>query len=334
MAKVHLVSVYGDEKYDKNVHYALEALKRSAVLDIYGVHTLTEDPAEADIILFVEMGIIGMFAEPVRAHPLYHRYPEKCFLSDPSDDVWPIVPGIYPSLKKEHFSPEQTRTGFYLQQEGPYIQYCPITGKERYLAAFIGSINTHPLRGQFLKFGRSDICVLDTSKETPHVRYHGTPEEKDAFWRRYADSVRDALFSLCPRGRGPGSIRLFESMEMGRGCVILSDKWIPNESVDWESFSIRVPEAEVDRVPEMLDAIRDRAQEMGIRARQEWEKWFSEPVRFHHLAKLCVDMMRARKLHGPLRRIRYYSYIANPRNWRAYLRSKAILYRRNGKIYW
>src|SRR5579884_101947 len=334
MARVYLLSVYEDQAYDPNTHYALESLKHSAAIDRFRIHTLVSDAAEADIILFVEMGTTGMFAEVVRAHPLYRRYPQKCFLYDWSDHVFPVIPGIYSSLRKEHFSPEHTRSGFYLLPENPYIQNSPVSGKEKYLAAFVGSLKNHPVRQAFLKFGRDDIYLLDSSKESYRILYHGTPEEKDLFWQRYAASIRDALFSLCPRGLGPGTIRLYESMKMGRACVILSDEWVPNDGVDWDSFAVRLPESEVHRTPEILDSLRDRAAEMGRRARQEWEDWFSEPVRFHRMVELCLSMKNARRQYGFLRRIKHYHHIARPGNWRMYVRSKAILYRRNKKIYW
>lgn len=334
MAKVHLVSVYEGQPYEPNLHYALEDIKKSATLDSLGVHTVTTDADEADIILFVEMGTTGMFAEPVRSHQLYRRYPEKCFLYDWGDDFWPVLPGIYASLQKRYFAADHTRTGFYVLPENPYIQYRPVTGQEEYLASFVGSFNTHPLRMDFLKYQRDDIYIQDTSKESYRTRYHGTPEEKDAFWRRYADSIGNASFSLCPRGRGPGSIRLYESMKMGRACVILADEWVPNDFVDWNSFSIRLSEADVVSVPDVLDQFHSKAAEMGARARQEWERWFSEPVRFHHLTELCFTMLNQRKTHGLLRRLPHYRHIVNPGNWRMYFRSKAILYRRTKKLYW
>ena len=67
---------------------------------------------------------------------------------------------------------------------------------------------------------------------------------------------------------------------MGRACIILSDEWVPNEGVDWEPFSIRVPKADVAGVPDLLDGLRHRTKKMGEHARQEWEKWFSEKYDF------------------------------------------------------
>jgi hypothetical protein len=144
--------------------------------------------------------------------------------------------------------------------------------------------------------------------------------------------MANARFSLCPRGRGAGSIRLFESMKMGRPCIILSDDWQPNDGVDWNAFSIRVPESEAARIPDILERHADRAAEMGLRARAEWEKWLSEKVRFHRVIELCLDIQRCRSRFGRLDRLYHLRHIAlHPRH---YLSSKRVLYKRDGKIWW
>jgi len=72
-------------------------------LDVFGEHTLVEDPREADIILFGEMnqarqGVCGIFMPsgfgPTRS---YRRFPGKCFLFDSGDTFFPVLPGVYAS---------------------------------------------------------------------------------------------------------------------------------------------------------------------------------------------------------------------------------------------
>src|SRR5215470_754934 len=336
MAQIALLSVDDDlSEYDETKHFAVRALRASASQDRFGKHVLTEDHQAADIILFVAMGTCGDFAERVRAHPLYRKYPEKSFLFDSADHIRPVLPGLYASLHKKDYSPAHTRTAFYLMPENPLIDYRPITGTEKYLAAFVGSMNTHPVREGLFKYDRPDIRVLDSSKESYRIRYHGTPSEKADFWKRYADSISDALFSLCPRGRGPGSIRLYESMKTGRACIILADEWVPNEGVDWESFAVFVPEKDVAGIPILLERLKPRAKEMGERARAEWEKWFAEDVRFLVVAELCLDMKAQRRLHGALRRIYHLRHIVSSgANLRRYMISKKHLYKNHNRIFW
>jgi hypothetical protein len=334
MAKVYLTSVYEDGRpYDPNLHFALHALRQSARIDQFGLHALTDCAQDAEIVLFAEMALIGMFAEPIRAHPIYRRHAQKCFLYDWSDHFWPVVPGIYASLREQHYALGHTRSGFYLQPENPYIDHRPVTGREAYLASFVGSFETHPVRWHFAELGRPGIYVSDTSEDSYRVRYHGTPREKEVFYRRYADAMADALFSLCPRGYGSGSVRLYESMKLGRACIILSDEWVPNDGVDWPAFSVRVPEAEVHRLPDVLECHRTKAAEMGLRARAEWELWFSEPVRFHRMVELCLAI-RAHREHGLRQRLRDHRHLLPPSNWLDYARSKVRLYKQTKKLYW
>src|SRR5690348_17280570 len=284
MAKVLVASSNSSFPFDVWRHSTAFLLRHSAELAGSAEYCLTEDPEEADLILFGEM---------VRAHPLYKRYPGKCFVFDSGDSILPSVPGVYASLSKDQYRLGYTRTGFYLYLiQNPFLNHRPCSGREKYLASFVGSKRTHPVREKLFKFGRDDIYVKDTSNYGQRITYHGSPTERARFWAEYADSIADAKFSLCPRGRGTGSIRLFESMKMGRACVVLSDDWQPNDGVDWSEFAIFVPEKEVDRVPGILEQLEHRAPHMGARARQAWEERFSEQARFRYVVELCLDIQK------------------------------------------
>jgi Exostosin family len=335
MARVLIVSSNSDFPFDVWKHSTAFLLKHSAQLDRFGRHTLTEDPAEADIILFAEMGTAGKFAEMVRSHPHYRRFPEKCFLFDSADFCCPTVRGLYASLTEEKYRLGYARTGFYLYLiENAFVTRRPYTGDEKHLASFMGSRLTHPVRDKLFQFGRSDIYAKDTSAYVEQMRHHGAPGERARLWEEYADTMADSRFSLCPRGRGAGSIRLFESMKMGRACVIISDAWRPNENVNWGEFSIRVAECDVERIPEILEREEHHAAEMGARARHAWEEHFSEQVRFHRIVELCLEMQEQAGNGRLTRWTRILRQVAPPRNLRWYLNSKKGLYRITGKIYW
>lgn len=335
MSKVLILSANRDSPFDEWRHGTAFLLKHSAELDSFGQHRLTEDPVEADIILFAEMGMCGQFAELVRAHPYYRRFPQKCFLFDSGDLFFPSLRGIYASLRIDQYCPGYTRTGFYIYLvENPFIVSRPCSGKEEYLASFVGSQKTHSVRKGLFEFDRSDIYVKDTSADSYRITYHGDPAERAKFWAEYADAIANAKFSLCPRGRGAGSIRLYESMKMGRACVILSDDWHADEDIAWDEFSIRIAERDVANLPEILDRNANRAVEMGARARQVWEEKFSESVRFHRVTEMCLDMQGHGGRGGWPTHMRTLRRIANPRNLRNYLMSKKFLYRNNRKVYW
>ena len=333
MANVIIISSSTTNVFDPWDQGTTLLLRHSAELDIFGRHTLVEDPRKADLIIFGEMDKYGFFAERVRAHPYYRKYPEKCFLFDSSDSPFLVLPGIYACLTRQQYRRNHTRTGFYLYViENPFIQHRPLTGQEPFLASFIGNSGTHPVREQILAIRRPDFLLRDTGKTSYRMAYEADPAERPPFWEEYADAMSNALFSLCPRGLGAGSIRLYESMKMGRPCIILADAWQPNAGVDWDAFSIRIPESEASQIPEILERNADRAVEMGLRARAEWEKWFSEKVRFHRVVELCLDIQRCRGRFGPLERLYHLRHI--PLHPRLYLRSKKWLFKRDGKIWW
>ena len=73
---------------------------------------------------------------------------------------------------------------------------------------------------------------------------------------------------------------------------------------------------------------------MGESARAEWEKWFSEKVRFHRVAEWCLSLQERRRRQGRMRRYSSIRHMINPSNFRRYLSSKRDLYRQTGKIYW
>src|SRR2546423_4170060 len=46
------------------------------------------------------------------------------------------------------------------------------------------------------------------------------------YWRRDGEICKASKFILCSRGVGTSSVRLFDTMRMGRVPVILSDQWL------------------------------------------------------------------------------------------------------------
>jgi hypothetical protein len=140
--------------------------------------------------------------------------------------------------------------------------------------------------------------------------------------RRYAEVAKASKFVLCPRGLSVSSIRLFETMGMGRVPVILSDDWIAPEGPCWEQFSIRLPEDDYAQIPRILEQRESEAVEMGERARKEWEEWFSDEVLFHRLVELCLDIKKNRKLPETLARWPAYLQYLRPFHLRRLLGSK------------
>ena len=334
MAKVLLHSVnLEDSRIDKWMLSAHELLTASAGVDRFAAHTLTSDPHDADLIIFAEMGGHGLFAERVRHHPYVKRFRNKCFLFDPCDFTLPFLPGVYASLRKKYYDTARTRTGFYLRiDENPYVDFRPPRQDCKYLASFVGSIGNHPVRAELLKLPRDLFVIEDTTPFALKMLYGGETEERHRFWSHYAEAIASAPFAICPRGQGPGSVRLFEVMQMGRVPVILSDEWVYPARVDWQACSISVPERELERLPEILGDYRARADEMGRKAREEWEKYYAPSTRFHWLVEDCLEMLEARRVPEAIAGRLVWRHLFNYRTFRLYLNSKKAIYRETGKV--
>lgn len=334
MAQVLLHSVALDDPRIHKWHSGGHKLfTESAQNDQFAVHRLTHDPEECDLIIFTELYGHGMFAELVRRHPYVRKYREKTFLFDPGDYALPFLPGLYASLRKRYHNPERTRTGYYLREdENPYIDFRPLEKEPKYLGTFIGSCANHPVRLSLANLSAKGFLIEDTSSFAPQMLWGGEEGERHRFWSHYADGIAAGAFSLCARGRGPGSVRLFESMCMGRCPVILADDWIYPERVDWPACSITVAEKDVSRLPEILADNLGRAAEMGMRARQEWERFYSPNVRFHWLVEDCLELLRMRRTREAVAGRRIWQHLLNYRNFRLFLTSKKQMYKTYGRI--
>jgi len=78
----------------------------------------------------------------------------------------------------------------------------------------------------------------------------------------FRSALRRSVFSLCPGGTGPNSIRLWESIGLGAIPVVLSDTWQPpGDEALWKEALVFVPEQRnaVRELPDRLEALsRDK----------------------------------------------------------------------------
>lgn len=96
-----------------------------------------------------------------------------------------------------------------------------------------------------------DAQVLGRVQSSPDL----VNENDSAVFR---DVMDNSVFTLCPSGSGPNSIRLWEAMVNGSIPVILSDTWAaPGDPELWQAATIRCAETAeaVAALPERLEAV-------------------------------------------------------------------------------
>jgi hypothetical protein len=323
MARVLLLSAAPVEAEDDYNRGAFCKLRDSAHLDTFGKHSLTDDPSAADLILFAELYGAGAYFQSVRRHPFVNKFREKCFLFCSNDFVIPFLPGVYASIEKRWAS-GRTRSGFYLAvSENEFVDFTAPRDDLKYLYSFLGTVDTAPVRARLGALSHSRSFFQDTSADYREV----LSGKLDAaamkqYWRRYAEICQLSKFILCPRGMGSSSVRLFDTMRMGRVPVILSDQWVEPRGPCWGKFSLRVPEAESARIPALLEEHEAAAVAMGLLARAQWEEWFSERVSFHRVVEWCLDIQKNQRIPEAWARFFPYIQYLRPFHFRHLLRTK------------
>ena len=228
---------------------------------------------EADIILFTDP--TDSLLRDVRQHSIYKAHREKAMVNCDHDVAYPLVPGLYTSLRQGRFNPRWSEGGYYVKVlDHEWVIATPLVTPSRHLCSFVGTFDTHPIRECLARIDRSDVFVRDTSSGAGRLCGQSTTVY-DSWKREYAQSLCDSAFILCPRGVAPSSYRIFEAMKAGRVPVIISDDWVAPVGPAWEQFSLRVAERHIARVAEVCAANADRAADMGQLAAIAFTDYFS-----------------------------------------------------------
>ena len=322
MAQVVLLSATPADDQTPDHRAPLRDMQTRAAMDRRGVHRLTNDPELADIILFVESYGAGWHFERVRRHPFTRRYREKCFLFCSNPFVIPFLPGIYTALDRRWAS-RRTVSGFHLgSAENEFATFTPPTADLPYLFSFVGAVGNAAVRGELATLTHPRGYFQDTTAEFARVlQREMAAAERSDYHRHYAQISKASKFVLCPRGLSVSSIRLFETMKMGRVPVILSDGWVEPPGPGWEKFAIRVAERDVARLPDILEEREDEAVAMGELARREWLEWFAEDTAFHTAVEWCFRIKARRRVPERLARWPVFLQYLRPFHFRRAVRS-------------
>jgi hypothetical protein len=125
---------------------------------------------------------------------------------------------------------------------------------------------------------------------------NGSPDSSDnkSATERFADVLSRSVFSLCPSGTGPNSIRLWESLGAGAIPVIIADTLaLPGDHALWEEAAVFCPENEeaIKALPERLAKLAedtDLLERKRLAMRQLWLKYGPDCF-VYDIMKLLVD---------------------------------------------
>jgi len=324
MATVCIRTVATDAEARAGLDYPARYLQAAAARDRFGTHRVTSNFREADAIIFAESHRdgtpAGLYLERVLADPVYRERPDICAIHLGVDRPVPLLPGIYPSVEAR-WQPAGVKSGSYLVERNPFLQYDPTRAVEdaEWLGSFLGSMKE--VRRPLLDLRDDRLLVGDRGSEFVAALRAGDTEAVNRLKADYIETSQNSKFVLCPRGTGTSSIRLFETLELGRAPVIISDQWVPPEGPDWKTCSLRVRESEIACLGQILREREREAAAMGQAARRIWEDWYADDAIFHRLVEDCLDCLRRRRGPQWFYRYRVSLQLLRPLHARTRLRS-------------
>jgi hypothetical protein len=113
-------------------------------------------------------------------------------------------------------------------------------------------------------------------------RFHFDPEHQKKVRREFVDNLLGTDYTLCVRGKGNFSYRLYEVLSAGRIPVFVnSDCVLPFDGrVDWKRHVVHVEESELSQIGEKVLAFHRRLGAEGFRELQHenrrlWQEWLS-----------------------------------------------------------
>jgi hypothetical protein len=235
-----------------------------------------ETSAEAAQIILFETDELSY----VRSSGFVRRYGAKCLCITETDTPTFALPGLYAANATAFLTRNRTETMSYFISErargNPAVKRLVGQAVEKiYLYSFMGGSNSWPRRRVFKALKSGPDAVVEATNTYNHWSSDDSEVVRQEKQReRYAMVMAQSKFTLCPRGCGLSSYRLFESMSLGVAPVIIADKWRPIEGIDW-SFALFVPEARIPRLDEIVRAHESEWEERGRAAVATYNRYLA-----------------------------------------------------------
>ena len=278
-AKVFITSAYNDPE-------PISSFLEIAKLDKIKRHTLVDDPERADIILFIENSRYHFdpFFRALKRNYLVRMYPDKVYMYNPHDRPWFILKGLYACVPRRLYNSSLMAATPYIETTNSFIR-CDNEVDPKYLFSFMGSISSG-IRKKIMSLTHSR-GYLDDCKGESFGRHPLSSK------MHYANLLSESKFVLCPKGFGPSSIRIFETMKAGRVPVIISDEWVGPPGLPWSDFSVFIPENRVDEIPSILEKEEASWEAKAKLSRRIWEENFASDTLFHYSINSLLGLKRS-----------------------------------------
>ncbi|KAL0905813.1 hypothetical protein M5K25_024251 [Dendrobium thyrsiflorum] len=143
----------------------------------------------------------------------------------------------------------------------------------------------------------------------------------------YIQYMKSSKYCICPRGYEVNSPRLVESIFFECVPVIIADNYVPPffEILNWEKFSVVVPEKDLPKLKEILLSISEseyRELQMGVKKVQRHFLWRTKPVKRNYSVRTPqLSETNQNASHHPV----HSGYPVAKRRWRRKIGIKKLV---------
>jgi hypothetical protein len=275
--------------------------------DAVGLHPLVEDPEEADVVLVVDLHATehDVFPTSLRRSRLPHSWRSKVRVWDQRDNGYYTYPGLYVAPAPRLVKKRRQKAAPYISTIAPLVK---ATTEPDLLYSFIGT-RTYPVRGEIFGLNHPRAVVEETRGIDFFTQSASGAARRLEAQNRHTELVGRSKFVLCPRGLGPSTFRLYETMSAGRVPVIISDQWVPPDRIPWSSCSVRIAERSIRELPAILEANESRWPDLVAGVETVVSTFLAPSVLWNYLIDCLADIdpgFRGRPWFADRRIIRHF----------------------------
>lgn len=145
-----------------------------------------------------------------------------------------------------------------------------VTKDKDIFCSFVGSI-THPIRQQM-------VSILSNNKKYNLQYKNWTDKVSQSDLTNFIDITSRSIFTLCPRGYGKNSFRMYEAMQLGSIPVYIYDEdWRAfTDTINWNDFSVSIHTSDLNNIDNILSNISgDKIKQMQENVIKAYDNYFS-----------------------------------------------------------
>lgn len=272
--------------------------------------TLVDHPTAAEALILIEPFSFKewRYIKALESCSVLSKHGHRTYTVNFDDAATGLLRGAYVGLRKSRFDARIHRAIPYPQSPNQLITQEHPQSETTLLATYRGNPKSNKIRHRLLKAYKNHPRIQVESTES--WMNHGRHEQQ-----HYVNLLRKGKFALCPAGWAPVSFRIYEAMALERCPVVIADEFMQPEYLNWDAFSLRIPESGIHKIATILEQEESRALELGKHARIEWERHCSPTSAWTHIARSLVDCIHAApKISMAQERARWNSPILAWRN--------------------